>query len=128
MKSPVSGGVRNPDHCTPNVFLPATSAGRLLSVSLTLASVRLTMGEMPAPMVFDMTLMEYMTHGWDLATATGQAVPFTDTEAEDVLGRARATLKPEYRGPDSAMGEEAEAPPGAPAVVQLAAFMGRRVS
>jgi uncharacterized protein (TIGR03086 family) len=90
-------------------------------------TVRLTMGEMPAPMVFDMTLMEYMTHGWDLATAIGQPVPFADAEAEEVLGRARATLKPEYRGPDTAMGEEAEAPAGAPAVVQLAAFMGRRV-
>jgi uncharacterized protein (TIGR03086 family) len=91
-------------------------------------TVRLTMGEMPAPMVFDMTLMEYVTHGWDVATATGQPVPFTDAEAEEVLGRARATLKPEYRGPDTAMGEEAEAPAGAPAVVRLAAFMGRRVS
>jgi len=91
-------------------------------------TVRLTMGEMPGAMVFDMTLMEYLTHGWDLSTATGQAVPFSDDEAEDVLTRARATLRPEYRGPDSAMGEEAEAPPGSSPVVQLAAFMGRPVS
>lgn len=88
-------------------------------------NVRLTSGELPATMVFNMTLMEYMTHGWDLATATGQPVAFTEAEAEEVLRRARATLPPEYRGPDSAMGEELEAPAGAPAVDRLAAFMGR---
>jgi len=91
-------------------------------------TVRITMGELPAPMVLNMTLMEYMTHGWDLATATGQPVPFSDTEAERVLERARATLKPEYRGPGTAMGEEVAVPADAPAVVRLAAFMGRQVS
>ena len=91
-------------------------------------TVRMTMGELPAPMVLNMTLMEYMTHGWDLATATGQQVPFSDAEAEQVLERARATLKPEYRGAGTAMGEEVEAPADAPAVVRLAAFMGRSVS
>ena len=89
-------------------------------------TVRLTMGELPAAMAFDMTLMEYMTHGWDLATATGQPVPFSDDEAEQVLERARGTLKPEYRGPDTAMGEEVEVPADSPAIVRLAAFMGRR--
>src|SRR5215469_13866537 len=43
-KSPDSVGVREPDHCTPNVFLPETSFGRLSSVSLILASVRLSIG------------------------------------------------------------------------------------
>ena len=91
-------------------------------------TVRLTSGELPGAMVFDMTLMEYLTHGWDLATATGQPVPFTEVEAEDVLRRARATLRPEYRGPDTAMGEEVEVAADAPAMVRLAAFMGRDVS
>jgi uncharacterized protein (TIGR03086 family) len=90
-------------------------------------TIRLTMGELPASMALNMTLMEYMTHGWDVATATGQQVPFTDAEAKQVLERARATLKPEYRGPDTALGEEQAAPAGAPAVAQLAAFMGRAV-
>jgi uncharacterized protein (TIGR03086 family) len=91
-------------------------------------TVRLTSGELPGAMVFDMTLMEYATHGWDLATATGQSVPFTEVEAEDVLRRARATLRPEYRGPDTAMGEEVAVPADAPAMVRLAEFMGRDVS
>ena len=89
--------------------------------------VRLTSGELPGTAVLDMTLMEYVTHGWDLATATEQPLPFTDAEAEDVLVRARRTLRPEYRGPGTAMGEEAPAPGGAPAIARLAAFMGRAV-
>ena len=91
-------------------------------------TIRLTMGELPAAMAFDMTLMEYMTHGWDLATATGQPVPFSEAEAEQVLERARKTLKPEYRGADTPMGEEVDVPADSPAVVKLAAFMGRRPS
>ena len=33
-----------------------------------------------------MLLMEYVGHGWDLATATGQPVTFTAAEAEPALG------------------------------------------
>ena len=32
-------------------------------------------GEQPAEMVFNMTLMEYLTHGWDLAVGSGQDDP-----------------------------------------------------
>ena len=35
--------------------------------------------------VFNMTIMEYLTHGWDLAIATNQTVPYTDDEATDSL-------------------------------------------
>jgi len=61
-------------------------------------SVRLAAGELPGQMVFNMTLMEYMAHGWDLAKATGQQIPFTDDEASEVLVRAEATLPAQYRG------------------------------
>ena len=72
-KSPDSVGVRNPDHCTPKVFFPAISAGRLLSVSLTLASVRLTMGggrirsRLPSPHAFVVVGLEA-----GLAVGSGQ--------------------------------------------------------
>src|SRR3954453_14966574 len=56
--------------------------------------------EMPGQMVFNMTVMEYLAHGWDLATATDQPVPYTEEEAADVLARAKATLPPEYQGED----------------------------
>ena len=34
-------------------------------------------------MAFNMTVMEYMGHGWDLATATGQTPPFTEAQAAE---------------------------------------------
>lgn len=89
-------------------------------------TVRLTGGEVPAPMAFDITLMEYVTHGWDLATALGRPAPFTDSEAEATLARARARLQPQYRGPGTAMGEPVAVPDDAPALTRLVAFMGRR--
>lgn len=87
-------------------------------------SVPLTGGEMPGAMVLNMTFMEYLTHGWDLARATGKPVPFTDAEAEQTLRRAQATLRPEYRG--QAIGPEVDVAADASAVDRLVAFMGRR--
>jgi uncharacterized protein (TIGR03086 family) len=81
--------------------------------------------EVPAPMAFNMALMEYLTHGWDLAVATGQAVPFTEEEAEATLAAAQATLPPEYRGEGRSFGHIVAVGEGAPAVDRLAGFMGR---
>jgi uncharacterized protein (TIGR03086 family) len=88
-------------------------------------TVRLTGPELPAAMVFNMTVMEFLTHGWDLASATGQPVPYTDDEAEDTLSRARATLPAEYRGPDKAFGPVVDVPETAPPLDRLIGFMGR---
>lgn len=82
-------------------------------------------GDQPAGVVFNMTLMEYATHGWDLAVGSGQPVPFTDDEAAEVLARAEATLPPQYRGGSMPFGEIVEVPPDAPPVDRLAGFMGR---
>lgn len=65
---------------------------------------------------------EYVVHGWDLATATGQAVPFTDAEAEASLGM-RAMLTPENR--DGMFGPEVPAAPDATPLQQMIAFAGR---
>lgn len=75
---------------------------------------------------FNMTAMEYVTHGWDLATATGQPVPYSDAEAEAVLGWAEGTLPPKYRGGDMPFGEIVEVPDDAPAIDRMVGFMGRR--
>jgi uncharacterized protein (TIGR03086 family) len=85
--------------------------------------VQLSQGSSPGPMVFNMTLMEYLTHGWELAVATGQPVPYTEAEASEALARAEATLKDEYRG--DAFGPRVEVPADAPAVDRFVAFMGR---
>ncbi|HEX6568976.1 MAG TPA: TIGR03086 family metal-binding protein [Acidimicrobiales bacterium] len=80
----------------------------------------------PAEIVFNMTVMEYLTHGWDLAVGSGQPVPFGDDEAEEVLRRAEATLPPQYRGEGMPFGEIVPVPDDAPAIDRLAGFMGRR--
>ncbi|HET6952608.1 MAG TPA: TIGR03086 family metal-binding protein [Acidimicrobiales bacterium] len=82
-------------------------------------------GEVPARMALNMTLMEYLTHGWDLAVATGQPVPFTEAEAEETLARAEQTLPPQYRGEGMPFGDAVPVEGDAPAVDRLVGFMGR---
>jgi uncharacterized protein (TIGR03086 family) len=76
-------------------------------------------------MSFNMTLMEYLVHGWDLAVATGQPIPYTDDEAEAVLERAQTTLPPEYRGEGMPFGDIVPVADHAPAVDRLIGFLGR---
>ena len=82
--------------------------------------------KMPGSMVFNMTVMEYLAHGWDLATATGQPIPYTDDEAADVLVRARATLPAEYQGEGMAFGAIVPVGDDATPVERFVAFMGRQ--
>ena len=76
-------------------------------------------------MAFNMTVMEYLTHGWDLATATGQKMPWSDDEAADVLARAEKTLPAQYRGDGMPFGDIVDVPDTAPPADRVAAFMGR---
>ena len=82
-------------------------------------------GESPGATAFNMTLMETLTHGWDLATATGQKMPWSDEEAAEVLARAEKTLPAEYRGDGMPFGDIVDVPDTAPAADRVAAFMGR---
>ncbi|MCM2415928.1 TIGR03086 family metal-binding protein [Streptomyces sp. RKAG290] len=87
--------------------------------------VSITGSKAPAEQVFSMTVMEYLTHGWDLATATGQPIPFTEQEAAETLARAEVTLPPQYRGKDMPFGPIVPVTPGASAIDRMVAFMGR---
>ncbi|HEX8002973.1 MAG TPA: TIGR03086 family metal-binding protein [Mycobacteriales bacterium] len=89
-------------------------------------TARFATQEMPAEAVLGMTLMEYVTHGCDLAIATGQPVPFTDEELETTLARARVNLPDQYRGEGMPFGHAVPVPDGAPAVDRLLGFMGRQ--
>jgi uncharacterized protein (TIGR03086 family) len=82
---------------------------------------------MPAQMVFDMTLMEYLAHGWDLGTATGQKLNYTEDEAQDILERAKRgpMSNDEYRGEGKSFGHIVDVPDSAPAIDRYVGFMGR---
>ncbi len=82
----------------------------------------------PGAAILGMTLMEYVTHGWDLATATGQPVPFTDDELSTTLERAKATLPDQYRGEGKPFAEAVDVPESAPVLDRLVGFMGRRTA
>ncbi len=70
-------------------------------------------------------LVETVTHGWDLATATGQPTPFADDAVESALDASRGMMSPKYRGVGMPFGDEIEAPSSASPMDRLVAFMGR---
>jgi uncharacterized protein (TIGR03086 family) len=84
--------------------------------------------KMPGQMVLDMTLMEYLAHGWDLATGSGQPVPYSEDEALTVLERAKQgpLANEQYRGGDQPFGPIVDVPESAPAIERFAGFMGRK--
>jgi uncharacterized protein (TIGR03086 family) len=88
-------------------------------------ALTLMSGPVPGSMVLGMMLMEYLAHGWDLAVATAQPVPFDEAEAEAALAVGRQILSPEYRGPGQSFDQEVPVPPDASAVERLIGFLGR---
>lgn len=71
-------------------------------------------------------LVEYIVHGWDLATATGQTTSFSDAELKAALVAAKQMMKPEFRGEGKSFAVEVTPPEGASLTEQLVAFMGRQ--
>jgi len=84
--------------------------------------------EFPLEFRLDLSTVEVIVHGWDVAGATGQP---TDLDSE--LGRfalewGRSNLKPEFRGEEGsgkAFGPEVGVPHSAPLYDRLAGFFGR---
>lgn len=70
-------------------------------------------------------LVETITHGWDLAAATGQPTPYTEASIAAALDTCRGMLSPEYRGEGKPFAEEVEVSSSASALDQLVGFMGR---
>jgi uncharacterized protein (TIGR03086 family) len=89
--------------------------------------VRVPFGTVPATVALHLRISEILVHGWDLARATGQAVPFDDAVAEQELGFSHASLGaiPPDRRPFAA---PKPAPPDSSALVRLVALLGRDVS
>jgi uncharacterized protein (TIGR03086 family) len=83
------------------------------------------MGTLSGQMVLEVRLLETVTHGWDLARATGQKPPFDDEVVQAALGIARANLAGD-RPPGYPFAPVVEVGEERPAIDQLAAFMGRQ--
>lgn len=90
-------------------------------------TVTVRRGEVPGEMALGMSLIEFVTHGCDLADATGQDVPFTDAELSRALELAQASLTEEFRGPGKAFGPVVDVPGSAALADRLRGFMGRQV-
>ena len=73
----------------------------------------------------DQQIAELAVHGWDLVVATGQQADLDPALAEHALAWSHQTLRPEFRGPDRAVGFEVPVPPDAPAYQRLAGWFGR---
>jgi uncharacterized protein (TIGR03086 family) len=63
-------------------------------------------------------------HDWDLAKATGQQAGLDPALAEHALRWSRRMLRPEFRGPDKAVGPEVPVAEDAPAYDRLAGWFG----
>jgi uncharacterized protein (TIGR03086 family) len=90
--------------------------------------VKLPFGTMPVAAFMGLATTDVFTHGWDLAKATGQSTDIDPQLAEQILAGAKQSTSDAFRGPEGApFGPEQEAPAGATAADQLAAFLGRTV-
>ncbi|GAC1519541.1 MAG: TIGR03086 family metal-binding protein [Chloroflexota bacterium] len=83
------------------------------------------MGTLPGQAVLSVRLLETVTHGWDLATATGQAPRFDADVVQEAMDVARSNLAGE-RPPGFPFAPVVEVADDLPAIDRLAAFMGRR--
>ena len=79
---------------------------------------------LPGPAVVHLRTVETLVHGWDLARATSQPVPFPDELVEGELTFSRELLgrMPEGRRP---FGPSRPVADDAPAIDRLAALLGR---
>jgi uncharacterized protein (TIGR03086 family) len=89
--------------------------------------IKLPFGELPAAVFLGIATNDVVTHGWDLAKATGQAYEVDPELATDLLAHMR-NFADGLRGPDGvgAFGTELEVADDAPPMDRLAAYLGRQ--
>lgn len=83
------------------------------------------MGTLPGQAVLAVRLLETITHGWDLARATGQAPTYDEDLVQAAMAIAQANLGGE-RPPGFPFAPPVEVAYSLPAIDRLAAFMGRQ--
>jgi uncharacterized protein (TIGR03086 family) len=85
-------------------------------------------GDMPGSAVLGLTITDAFTHAWDLATATGQDADLDPDLAGQLLAASEQSMSDDFRSAEGTIfGLRQDAPDGAPAAAQLAAFLGRKV-
>jgi uncharacterized protein (TIGR03086 family) len=83
------------------------------------------LGPMPGRALLALRLADNVTHGWDLARATGQTPRYDDDVVQAAVAFAEAQLVGN-RGPGGAFAPAVSAPEDVPAIDRLAAFLGRQ--
>jgi uncharacterized protein (TIGR03086 family) len=89
------------------------------------AMVEVPWGKIPGRFAIAGYIQEILTHGWDLARATGQPTELDPELAAWALTGARRVLPAEPRGGDIPFGPVIEVPSDAGPYAQLAAWLGR---
>lgn len=85
-------------------------------------------GDMPAAGMLGLVMNDTFQHAWDLAKATGQDTNLAPEMAQQILAASQQMIQPAFRSEEGAIfGMEKQAPEGASAADQLAAFLGRDV-
>jgi uncharacterized protein (TIGR03086 family) len=87
--------------------------------------VLMVQASMPGTAMLRMALWEYLTHGHDLAVATGQPWDPPAAAVEDALDFGPNMLTDEYRGEGKDFGPVVPVPPDAPALDRMLGFAGR---
>jgi uncharacterized protein (TIGR03086 family) len=90
------------------------------------AVVEVPWGKVPGRVAISGYVQEILTHGWDLAHATGQPTEGDPELASWVLAFARRVLPPEPRGGEIPFGPVVPAPPDSGPYAELAAWLGRQ--
>lgn len=84
-------------------------------------------GTAPGAVLVHVRVVELLTHGWDLARATGQRAEFPDDIAERALAASRQHLASRPTGAGAPFAAEVAVPEDAAAIDRLAGFLGRPV-
>jgi uncharacterized protein (TIGR03086 family) len=91
-------------------------------------TLTLPFGQMPGAAFVGIAATDTLTHGWDLAKATGQSTDIAPELSAQLLAMSRQFIQPAFRNEQGTVfGPEQTAPAGACNADQLAAFLGRKV-
>jgi uncharacterized protein (TIGR03086 family) len=128
-----AAGFRGEESATPDLadplaaFGPALTelAGSITGPGALERTIHAPFGEVPGETFARFVVLDGLVHGWDLATATGQAYEPTDALVADVEAFARDALAPLRDGDTFA--DAVEPADSATPIERLAAFTGRRL-